>query len=138
MGEKRRRLVGVVTPRSAGILAFGTFQRRGVVMVKYFFGDRSESVASHFVPFKIRRVPNMLIGTKVPKSQPIVSGLIAMSSDVGTMRDCRWCGALTSQVFRQFIGRVLLNIAQEYCHGLAIVSTFLLRGWFSTDRTHMS
>ena len=60
----------------------------GIVLVKYFFGDRSESVASHFVPFKIRRVPNMPIGTKVPKSQPIVSGLIAMLGDVGTARVC--------------------------------------------------
>jgi hypothetical protein len=52
-GKKRRRLVGVVTPQSAGTLAFGTLQRRGVVMVKYFFGDRSESVASLFgVPSK--------------------------------------------------------------------------------------
>lgn len=48
LSKKRRRLVGVVTPHSAGTLAFRTLQRRGVVMVKYFFGDRSESVASHF------------------------------------------------------------------------------------------
>ena len=51
--KKRRRLVEVVTPHSAGTLAFGTCQRRGVVLDKYFFGDRSESVASRFgVPSK--------------------------------------------------------------------------------------
>ena len=41
-------MVGVVTPHSAGTLAFGTCHAEGIVLVKYFFGDRSESVASHF------------------------------------------------------------------------------------------
>ena len=51
--KKRRRLVGVVTPHSAGTLAFGTCHAEGIVLVKYFFGDRSESVASRFgVPSK--------------------------------------------------------------------------------------
>jgi hypothetical protein len=51
--KKRRRLVGVVTPHSAGTLAFGTCHAEGIVLDKYFFGDRSESVASRFgVPSK--------------------------------------------------------------------------------------
>ena len=51
--KKRRRPSGVVTPHSAGTLAFGTCHAEGIVLDKYFFGDRSESVASRFgVPSK--------------------------------------------------------------------------------------
>ena len=71
--KKRRRPSGVVTPHSAGTLAFRTLQRRGVVMVKYFFGDRSESVASHFASFKIGFANNTLVGTLVPTYLAIVN-----------------------------------------------------------------
>ena len=43
----------------------------GIVLVKYFFGDRSESVASRF-SFKIRQPPKPLVGTKVPTTNPLV------------------------------------------------------------------
>ena len=71
--KKRRRLVGVVTPHSAGTLAFGTCHAEGIVLDKYFFGDRSESVASHFASFKIRRASQLLGGTKVPTNLAIVN-----------------------------------------------------------------
>ena len=61
-----------MTPHSAGTLAFVLANVEGIVLVKYFFGDRSESVASHFASFKIRLANNSLIGTKVPTSESLV------------------------------------------------------------------